>query len=91
MKSNRPAPTSGSSRVPQNSRIFGSSPLIRRGVNTRDSRPRCTSCAGGSSKMIDPGGISMSALMSSSSVPRAELYVRQSTSAFSQSSNRLTA
>ena len=43
------------------------------GVNTRDSRPRCRSWFGGSSKMIDPGGISMPLLMISSSVPLAEL------------------
>jgi hypothetical protein len=38
-------------------------------VNTRDSR----SWFGGSSKIIDPGGISMPLLISSSSVPFAEL------------------
>ncbi len=51
------------------------------GVNTRESRPRCRSWPGGSSKMIEPGGISMSLLISSRSVPLAELYVCQSTSA----------
>ncbi len=73
MKSKPPEPTSGSRLRAQNSRILGSSALTRRGVNTRDSRPRWMSCAGGSSKMIEPGGISKFALMSSSTVPLAEL------------------
>jgi hypothetical protein len=38
-----------------------------------------------------PGGIWMSAFSISSTVPRAELNVRQSTRAFSQSSKRLRA
>ena len=43
------------------------------GVKTRDSRPRWMSWSGGSSKMIEPGGISMPLLISSRSVPFAEL------------------
>ena len=73
MKSNPPVPTRGSSDRAQNSRTLGSMAFILRGVNTRDSRPRCRSWFGGSSKMIDPGGISMPLLMISSSVPLAEL------------------
>ena len=73
MKSNPPAPTSGSRLRAQNSRTLGSRAFIFRGVKTRESRPRCMSWHGGSSKMIDPGGISMSPLMSSSRVPLAEL------------------
>ena len=73
MKSNPPAPTSGSRLRAQNSRTFGSIALIFRGVKTRESRPRCKSCPGGSSKMIEPGGISMPLLISSRTVPFAEL------------------
>ncbi len=73
MKSKPPEPTRGSRVVAQNSRIFGSMAAIRRGVNTRERRPRCSSWVGGSSKMIEPGGTSMSAFSSSSTVPRAEL------------------
>ena len=73
MKSNPPVPTSGSRLRAQNSRTFGSIAVIFFGVNTRESRPRWRSWRGGSSKMIEPGGISMSLLMSSSSVPLAEL------------------
>ena len=91
MKSNPPVPTSGSRLRAQNSRTLGSMAFILRGVNTRESRPRWTLCPGGSSKMIDPGGISMPLLISSSSVPLAELYVFQSTRPRSTSSNRLRA
>ncbi len=73
MKSNPPDPTSGSSERAQNSRTLGSMAFILRGVKTRDSRPRCRSWFGGSSKMIDPGGISMPLLISSRTVPLAEL------------------
>ena len=73
MKSKPPLPTSGSRLRAQNSRTLGSIAAILRGVNTRDSRPRCRSWSGGSSKMIDPGGISMPLLMSSRIVPLAEL------------------
>ena len=40
MKSNRPAPTSGSRLRAQNSRTFGSRAFIFFGVNTRESSPR---------------------------------------------------
>ncbi len=73
MKSNPPDPTSGSRLRAQNSRILGSMAFILRGVNTRDTRPRCMSWPGGSSKMIEPGGISMSLLTNSRMVPLAEL------------------
>ena len=72
-KSKPPAPTSGSRLRAQNSRIFGSSASIFFGVNTRDSRLRCTVWIGGSSKMSTPGGISMSALISSRMAPRPEM------------------
>ena len=52
-----------------------------RGVKTRESRPRWRSWRGGSSKMIEPGGIYTPLLISSRTVPRAELYVFQSTEA----------
>ena len=55
-KSKRPEPTSGSRVRAQNSRTFGSMAFIAFGVNTRDIRPRCTSCSGGSSMRIIPGG-----------------------------------
>ena len=73
MKSNPPEPTSGSRLRAQNSRTLGSMAFIFRGVKTRESRPRWMSWAGGSSKMIDPGGISKSLLISSRRVPLAEL------------------
>ncbi len=73
MKSKRPAPTRGSRLCAQNSRIFGSSAFIFFGVNTRDSRPRCMVWIGGSSKRMTPGGISMSALISSRIAPRPEM------------------
>ncbi len=57
----------------QNSRTFGSMASILRGVKTRDRARGAGRAAGGSSKMIEPGGISMSALMISRSVPLAEL------------------
>ena len=91
MKSNPPEPTSGSRLRAQNSRTLGSMAFIFLGVNTRDIRPRCRSWPGGSSKMIEPGGISMPLRISSSSVPLAELYPRQLTRPFSTSSNRLSA
>ena len=71
MKSKPPAPTSGSRTCAQNSRTCGSSASIFFGVNTRDSRPRWIVWIGGSSKMKMPGGISMSALISSRMPPRA--------------------
>ena len=51
------------------------------GVNTRDSRPRWMVWIGGSSKMSTPGGISMSALISSRMPPRPEMNVSRSSSA----------
>ena len=45
MRSNSSRPTRGSRLRAQNSRIFGSSAATRRGVNTRESRLRCTVCA----------------------------------------------
>ena len=49
------------------------------------------SWVGGSSKRIDPGGISTPALMISSTEPRPEMYVFQSSMALSTSSQRLRA
>ena len=72
-KSNPPVPTSGSRLRAQNSRIWGSMAATRRGVKTRESRLRWTSWSGGSSKMIMPGGISMSLRISSRSVPLPEM------------------
>jgi hypothetical protein len=79
-KSNCPEPTSGSRLAAQNSRIFGSSAFIFFGVNTRDSKPRCSVWIGGSSKMMTPDGISMFALMTSMIAPRPEMYVSRSAS-----------
>ena len=87
----RPAPTSGSRLLAQNSRTFGSSAFILRGVNTRDSRPRWTVWTGGSSKMRTPGGISMPARISSRMPPRPEMKVSRSWSPRWTSSNRLSA
>ena len=70
----------------RSSRIFGSSAATFFGVNTRDSRLRWMVWVGGSSKMTTPGGISMSALMSSRIPPRPEMYVSRSTSPRSTSS-----
>ena len=91
MKSKPPVPIIGSSDRAQNSRILGSMAFILRGVNTRERRLRCMLWPGGSSKMIEPGGISMPLLMISSSVPLAELYVFHSMSPRSTSSKRLSA
>ena len=73
MKSKSPEPTSGSSTSAQKARTWGSSASIFFGVKTRESRPRWMSCVGGSSKRIDPGGISTPALMISSTEPRPEM------------------
>ena len=84
-------PTSGSRHCAQNSRIFGSSAATFFGVNTRDRRLRWMVCVGGSSKISTPGGISMSALMSSRMPPRPEMNVSRSTRPRSTSSKRLSA
>ena len=68
------------------SRIFGSRAATFFGVNTRDRRLRWMVWVGGSSKMTTPGGISMSALMSSRIPPRPEMNVSRSTAARSTSS-----
>ena len=73
MKSKPPDPTSGSSTCAQKARTWGSSACIFFGVKTRESRPRCRSWVGGSSKRIDPGGISTLALMISRTEPRPEM------------------
>ncbi len=91
MKSKPPEPTSGSRLRAQNARTFGSSSAMRRGVKMRDSNDRCTSCVGGSSNRMLPGGISTPCLMISSTDPRPERYVRQSTEQRSTSSKRLNA
>ena len=90
-KSKRPVPTIGSSAWTQNSRIIGSSALILRGVNMRESSLRCTSWIGGSSKISMPDGMSRLALINSRIAPLAELNVPLSTSALLTSANRLTA
>src|SRR5208283_4137405 len=54
-KSKPLAPISGSKLRAQNSRILGSSSLILRGVNIRDSNLRWMSWIGGSSKNDRPG------------------------------------
>ena len=63
MKSNESRPTSPSTISTQSSRIWASRPATARGVNSRDTMPRCIVCIGGSSKMNRPGGISMPWLM----------------------------
>ena len=73
MKSKPPEPTFGSRLRAQNSRTWGSMAAIRRGVNTRDSSARCSSCAGGSSKRIVPGGIVTFILIISRTEPRPEM------------------
>ena len=86
--SNRSVPTSGSRQRTQNSRTWSSSAVIRRGVNTRDIRPRCIVCSGGSSNMTTPGGSSMPDWMISRMSLRQFENVCQSTSAFSTSAWR---
>ena len=54
---------------------------MRRGVNTRDMRPRCIVCVGGSSNRITPGGSSTPALMMSRMSLRVFENVCQFTSA----------
>ena len=55
MMSKPSEPTSGSRQRTQYWRTWSSSAAMRRGVNTRDMRPRCIVCTGGSSKRITPG------------------------------------
>ena len=91
MKSNLPSAMTGSRARAQNRRTCGSISAIRFGVKTRLSRLRCTSCAGGSSNRMMPGGISMPLRMSSSTDPLPEMYVFQSVMHSRTSSNRLKA
>ena len=49
-------PTRGSRQSMQYWRTWSSSSAIRRGVKTRDMRPRCIVWTGGSSNMITPPG-----------------------------------
>ena len=56
MMSNPLEPTRGSRQSMQYWRTWSSSSAIRRGVNTRDRRPRCSVCVGGSSNMMTPPG-----------------------------------
>ena len=86
MMSKRSSPTSGSRQAAENARICGSRAATFRGVNTRDIRLRWMVWVGGSSKMTMPGGMSMPALMISSTPPRPEMKVVRSTSPRSTSS-----
>ena len=61
---------------------------MRRGVKTRDIRPRCIACNGGSSKSTTPGGSCIPDWMISRMSPRQFENVFQSTSAFSTSACR---
>ncbi|GAB4724745.1 hypothetical protein MOKP126_43530 [Mycobacterium avium subsp. hominissuis] len=58
MMSKLEEPTSGSRHRMQYCRIWSSSAAIRRGVNTRDIRPRSTVCSGGSWNIMTPPGMS---------------------------------
>ena len=90
-KSKPSLPTNGSRHRAQNSRTSGSRASIFFGVKTRDSRPRCMVCCGGSSKMNMPGGKSTSALMNSRMLERPLMSRLLSVKARSTSSARLTA
>ena len=61
---------------------------MRRGVKTRDIRPRCIVCSGGSSNITTPDGSSKPALMISRMSLRVLENVCQLTSAFSTSACR---
>ena len=91
MKSNRPSSFSGSRVRAQNSRTLGSIASMLFGVNTRDMRPRCASCAGGSSIRIIPDGTSIPDMMISSVEPFPERKVSQSTNPRSTSPYRVSA
>jgi hypothetical protein len=86
--SKRSAPTSGSRQLTQKARTWSSSSAMRLGVNTRDIRPRCIVCTGGSSNSTTPGGSSMPDCRISRMSLRALENVCQSTSAFSTSAWR---
>ena len=58
---------------------------IRRGVKTRDIKPRSIEWTGGSSNIITPGGMSNSEFINSRMSLRELENVRQSLSAFSTS------
>ena len=73
MKSNPPVPTSGSRLRAQNSRTLGSMAFMRFGGEHPATAGPVHVCAGGSSKRMMPGGISMSALISSSTEPLPEM------------------
>ena len=60
MMSKPSVPTCGSRQAMQNRRIWSSISAIRRGVNTRDIRPRSMLWTGGSSNIITPLGMSKS-------------------------------
>jgi len=65
MMSKPPDPISGSRQSMQYCRIWSSMAAIRRGVKTRDISTRSLVCAGGSSNIITPLGMSKSVLISS--------------------------
>ena len=64
---------------------------MRFGVKTRDRRPRCIVCSGGSSNRITPGGSFTPALMTSRMSLRVFENTCQFTSAFSTSACRESA
>ncbi len=69
----------------QNSRTLPSRAFIRFGVKTRDIRPRCIVCSGGSSNSTTPGGSSIPDWTISRMSPRELEKVCQSTRPFSTS------
>ena len=86
--SKRSVPTSGSRQLTQNARTWSSKAAMRFGVNTRDIRPRCIVCRGGSSNSTTPGGSSIPDCTISRMSLRALEKVSQLTSAFSTSAWR---
>lgn len=88
MMSKLSEPTSGSRQPTQYRRIWSSISAIRRGVKTRDIRPRSIVCIGGSSNIMTPGGMSKSDWTSSRMSPRLLENVSQLASAFSTSECR---
>jgi hypothetical protein len=88
MMSKPSEPTWGSRQRTQYCRIWSSIAAIRRGVNTRDIKPRNIVCMGGSSNIITPGGMSNFDFTSSRMSLRVLEKVCQSDNAFSTSACR---
>ena len=91
MTSKPSEPMWGSRQLRQYARIWSSMAAIRRGVNTRDIRPRSIVWVGGSENIMTPPGMSNSDWTSSRMSLRELENVSQSISAASTSAYRESA